>query len=340
VTGLRSAAGDLAATALRTVRAEWPYDLRVLYRGPGEAPRRPRDRHPAFYGSFDWHSAVEMHWVLLRLLRRFASEVHAPAVRAVLDEHLTPEAIAVEREYYVASPGAQRPYGWGWALTLHEEAASWAATGAGEAASWAAALRPLADHFLGAIAVWLPRAPYPVRHGVHPNSAFGLVRSLPSARRRTAEGDDGVLRAIEQAALRWFADDADAPVRWEPSGADFLSPVLTEAVLMAEVLPAERFAPWLAGYLPGLGEGPLFEPAVVADSSDGQTAHLHGLNLSRAWALRRLAAALPPCDPRGGALLESARRHAEPELAEVSGSDYMVEHWLAAYALLWLDEEY
>lgn len=332
MTDLRSVAAELAATALRTVRAEFPYDLRVLYDGPGEAPARPRDRHPAFYGSFDWHSAVEMHWVLLRLLRRFPEEVDAAAVRAVLDAHLTPEAIEVEAAYYRANRGAQRPYGWGWALTLHEEAASWP-----EAAPWAAALRPLADHFLDALATWLPRAPYPVRHGVHPNSAFGLVRSLPSARRRAADGDDRALRAIEDAARRWFLADTDAPVRWEPSGADFLSPVLTEAVLMAEVLPADEFAGWLAGYLPGLGEGPLFEPAIVADSGDGQTAHLHGLNLSRAWALRRLAAAVPDT---GDLLLDTARRHAEPELTEVSGSDYMVEHWLAAYALLYLDEEY
>jgi hypothetical protein len=332
---LRARAGELAATALRTVRTEYPNDLRVLYRGTGEAPARPRDRHPAFYGSFDWHSAVEMHWVLVRLLRRFPDEVPADAITAVLDEHLTPEAIATERAYYVASPGAQRPYGWGWALTLHEEAASW-----DDGARWASALQPLADHFLDAIAAWLPRAPYPVRHGVHPNSAFGLVRALPSARRRAAAGDDGVLRAIEDAAERWFAADVDAPVRWEPSGADFLSPVLTEAVLMADVLPGDRFRPWLSAYLPDLAGGPLFEPAVVADSSDGQTAHLHGLNLSRAWAMRRISQALPAGDPRAAALLDGARRHAAPELDEVSGSDYMVEHWLAAYALLHLDEEY
>ena len=332
---LAARAGELAATALRTVRTEYPYDLRVLYRGPQEAPRRPRDRHPAFYGSFDWHSAVEMHWVLLRLLRRFPDEVPADEITAVLDEHLTPEAIATERAYYVASPGAQRPYGWGWALTLHEEAATWS-----EASRWAEALAPLADHFLDAIADWLPRAPYPVRHGVHPNSAFGLIRALPSARRRAAAGDDAVLRAIEAAAARWFAADVDAPTRWEPSGADFLSPVLTEAVLMSDLLPADRFESWLSAFLPRLAEGPPFEPAVVADSSDGQTAHLHGLNLSRAWALRRIARALPDRDPRRAVLLEDARRHAEPELAEVSGSDYMVEHWLAAYALLYLDEQY
>jgi hypothetical protein len=335
VTDLRSSAADLAATALRTVRAEYPYDLRVLYEAPDAAPATPRDRHPAFYGSFDWHSAVEMHWVLLRLLRRFPERLDAEAVRAVLDEHLTPAAIEVETAYYRANPGAQRPYGWGWALTLHEEALE-ASRAWPEASAWAAALQPLADHFLDALLAWLPRAPYPVRHGVHPNSAFGLVRSLASARRRAADSDDRVLRAIEDAARRWFLADTDAPVRWEPSGADFLSPVLTEAVLMAEVLPGEEFGDWLGRFLPGLEAAPLFEPAVVADSTDGQTAHLHGLNLSRAWALRRLAAHVP--DARD-LLLDAARRHAVPELGEVSGSHYMVEHWLAAYALLYLDED-
>nr|WP_246325134.1 DUF2891 family protein [Petropleomorpha daqingensis] len=109
---MRSSAADLAATALRTVRAAYPYDLRVLYEAPGAAPATPRDRHPAFYGSFDWHSAVEMHWVLLRLLRRFPSEVDAEAIRDVLDEHLTPAAIETEVAYYAVNPGAQRPYGW------------------------------------------------------------------------------------------------------------------------------------------------------------------------------------------------------------------------------------
>ena len=330
---LRSGARDLATTALRTVREEYPYDLRVVYRAPGAAPARPRDRHPAFYGSYDWHSAVEMHWVLVRLLRLFPDEVPADEIRLVLDEHLTDVAISTETAWFAAHPGMERPYGWGWALTLYDEAASWGT-------AWADALRPLADHFLAALAGWLPRMRYPVRHGVHPNSAFGLVRSLPAARRRAAEGDGAALRAIEDAARRWFAADRDAPAGWEPSGADFLSPVLTEAVLMAEVLPAAEFEPWLSAFLPGLAGGALFEPAVVTDPTDGQGAHLHGLNLSRAWAMRRVAAALPSGDSRAALLLDAARRHAEPELSQVSGSDYMVEHWLAAFALLYLDEGY
>jgi hypothetical protein len=67
---LTAAAPELAATAPRIVRVGFPNGLYVHHAEPGDAPVRPRDRHPAFYGSYDWHSAaVEMHWVLLRLLR-------------------------------------------------------------------------------------------------------------------------------------------------------------------------------------------------------------------------------------------------------------------------------
>jgi Protein of unknown function (DUF2891) len=325
---LLAAAPGLAATALRTVREEFPNGMYVQYRQPGDAPARPRDRHPAFYGSYDWHSAVEMHWVLLRLLRLAPDRVPAEQIRRVFDEHWTPAAIAAEVAHAAGNPGWERPYGWAWALTLHEEAASWAATLDAPSAvqEWAAVLQPLADHFLGAFQRWLPAATYPVRSGLHPSSAFGLLMALPAARRA------GVATTLTDAALRWFADDVDAPVRWEPSGSDFLSPSLVEAVLMSAVLPDP--GPWLSRFLPA---GVPLSPVQVGDASDGQTAHLHGLNLSRAWCLRRLARALPAA---GEELLASAADHAAAAMPHVSGSDYMVEHWLAAYALLYLDERY
>jgi hypothetical protein len=333
---LLAAAPDLAATALRTVREEFPNGLYVHYAGPGDAPYRPRGRHPAFYGSYDWHSSVEMHWVLLRLLRVAPAAVSAAKIRAVFDEHWTPEAIATEVAHFAGAPGAERPYGWAWALTLYEEAASWAASpdATGDVRRWAAVLQPLADHFIGAYQRWLPAATYPVRSGLHPSSAFGLLMALPAARRA------GVSGLLTDAALRWFADDVDAPVRWEPSGSDFLSPALVEAALMTAVLPAAEVEPWVSRFLPGLAAGPLFTPAFVSDASDGQTAHLHGLNLSRAWCLGRLAAALPADDDRVPVLQASAAEHAAAAMPHVSGSDYMVEHWLAAYALLHLDPEY
>ena len=328
MTDLRAAAPELAGTALRTVREEFPNGLYVHYRRPGDAPVRPRDRHPAFYGSYDWHSAVEMHWVLLRLLRLAPDAVPAGDVRAVFAEHWTPEAIAAEVAYFAGSPGAERPYGWAWALTLAEEASSWASSpdATDDARRWATALAPLTDHFLGAFARWLPTATYPVRSGLHPSSAFGLLMALPAARRA------GTADVFTDAARRWFGDDADAPLRWEPSGSDFLSPSLVEAVLMSVVLPDP--APWLSRFLPA---GVHLAPVPVTDASDGQTAHLHGLNLSRAWCLRRLAAVLPAARDD---LLASAAEHAAAALPHVSGSDYMVEHWLAAYALLYLDPAY
>jgi hypothetical protein len=163
---------------------------------------------------------------------------------------------------------------------------------------------------------------------MHSNSAFGLLMALPAARRA------GLAGPLTDAALRWFAEDTDVPVRWEPSGSDFLSPSLVEAVLMTTVLPADDVRSWLSRFLPG---GVRLAPAVVSDASDGQTAHLHGLNLSRAWCLRRLADWLP--DARDD-LLTAAAEHAAAALPQVSGSDYMVEHWLAAYALLYLDPAY
>jgi hypothetical protein len=262
--------------------------------------------------------------------------VPAEEIRAVFDAHWTPEAIAAEVAFFAGSPGAERPYGWAWALTLVEEAASWAAApdATDDVCRWATVLQPLADHFLGAFGRWLPSATYPVRSGLHPSSAFGLLMSLPAAHRA------GVADLLTDAALRWFAADADAPVRWEPSGSDFLSPSLVEAVLMTAVLPAAEVEPWLSRFLPGLSAGPLFIPAVVSDASDGQTAHLHGLNLSRAWCLGRVTAALPADDARVPLLHSSAAEHAAAAMPHVSGSDYMVEHWLAAYALLHLDPEY
>ena len=41
-------------------------------------------------------------------------------------------------------------------------------------------------------------------------------------------------------------------------------------------------------------------------------------------------------DPRQELLRSMAEAHADASLGRVTGSDYMVEHWLAAYATLYL----
>ena len=292
----------------------------------------PRELHPAFFGSFDWHSCVEMHWILVRLLRLFPTIALGSDMRATLDETLTASALAIEARYIDEHRLFERPYGWGWALRLADELIDWDDS---DGRRWRANIEPLAGAIRARFIEWLPRQTYPLRIGLHGNSAFGISLALPFARSETRAGRNDLEAAMRAAALRWFTSDANYPAEWEPSGADFLSPALTEAELMCALQESDTFARWFTRFLPTLPRS-LLEPAVISDPTDGQIAHLHGLNLSRAFCIRRISEALPADDARRPALEAAMARHASASLDAAVGSDYMVEHWLAAYALLLL----
>ncbi|MBE7187249.1 DUF2891 domain-containing protein [Jatrophihabitans endophyticus] len=335
---LRDVAGRYGRTALEAVQREYPNAPRHVTSGPDDRPT-PREAHPAFYGCFDWHSAVEMHWALVRLLRHAPDEL-PPGTREVLDAHLSTQALDSEAAYLRAHPTFERPYGWGWLLQLASELDDWALEGDPDAARWAAALEPVASAVSDGLVAWLPRLTYPERVGTHQNSAFALCRALPFARAAAAAGRADLWSAISDAAVRWYGNDVEYPASWEPGGSDFLSPALTEAVLIASIAsPESSFRDWLGLFLPGLADGhpaSLLTPAVVTDPSDGQGAHLHGLNLYRAHAFGVLAEHLELEDPRRTVLREARTDHAAASLPAVSGGGWMLEHWLAAYAVLLL----
>ncbi|MGG5808435.1 DUF2891 domain-containing protein [Falsiroseomonas sp. CW058] len=315
----------LARIALSHVGREWPQKLDHVLEGP-EDLKRPAELHPAFHGSFDWHSCVHAHWLLARLLRLEPNLPCAPDIAARFDLAFTAANIAAERAYLArpASRGFERPYGWAWLLKLH----------AGIGPPWDAALAPLARDFADRFAAHLPRADYPVRHGLHGNTAFALILAADWAGRR----DPALMALLRATALRWYAADADAQC-WEPSGEDFLSPALTEALCMARLLPGAAFLPWLGRFLPRIAAGKpaaLFTPAVVADRTDGRIAHLDGLNLSRAWCWRGLAARLDAGDPRRPRMEAAAEAHLAAALPHLD-AHYMGSHWLASFALLALE---
>ena len=295
---LRAEAPNYARVALTNIRREFPSGVYHNMTAPGDFPFRPKARTPAFYGSYDWHSCVEMHWLLLRPLRIAEDVIPAKQIRSVLNARFRPVALAAEKEFIASRNGlSERPYGWGWALALVHEAQ---ALDDPEAKKWATALQPFADAVTGCFLGWLPKATYPVRHGVHQNSAFGMARAWDYAQARAATGDAALLEAITAKAYAWFGGDTIYPAAWEPSGQDFLSPALAEAELMARVFPPDEFGTWLSVFLPGIAGGEpatLFTPAMVSDPADGAIAHLHGLNASRAWGWRRIAEALPAGDP-------------------------------------------
>ena len=324
-------ASAFAKLALKGIQQEYPNKPGTVLNGKADI-KGPRDFHPAFYGSFDWHSSVHGHWMLVRLLRLHPDLPERQAIRAVLAEHLSAKNLQAEADYF-KQPNRQsfeRTYGWAWLLKLAEELHTWDDA---DAKTWSRNLKPLADTMVTRYRAFLPKQTYPIRGGVHPNTAFGLAFALDYAR---TVGHKELRELIEERSRSYYAKDADIPARWEPDGADFFSPSLMEADLMRRVLAAEEYRGWLRRYLPGLAKGEpanLLEPATVADRSDPQIVHLDGLNLSRAWCMRSIASALAKDDPARKVLSESAARHADAALKHVASGDYVGEHWLASLAV-------
>jgi hypothetical protein len=306
-------AAKMARIALGHVAREYPQKLdQVLMSDEDLAP--PRELHPIFFGSFDWHSCVHGWWSLLTLRRLFPQMAVGVEIEQLANASFTAEKVEVERAYLdrPMTAGFERPYGWAWLLMLHLDATRH------EDRRWGAELEPLARAFADRFRHYLQILTYPIRAGTHFNTAFALVLAL-----EWAEAFDAELAQLIRARARdWFSGDRDAQA-WEPSGDDFLSPTLTEALLMKRVLGSE-FEAWFAAFLPRIDRkepATLFTPATVSDRSDGKIAHLDGLNLSRAWCWRELG------------YPQFAENHLEAALPHLSG-DYMGEHWLQSFALL------
>ena len=323
-------ASRFAKLALKCVRQEYPNKLDHVMGGPQEV-LGPRALHPAFYGCFDWHSAVHAHWMLARLLGRFPELAEAGEIRKALDENLAPQSIAQEVAYFGQENrrSFERTYGWAWLLELSAELHG---QGSPEARRWASQLQPLADAVAAAFKTFLPKQTYPIRTGVHPNTAFSLRLALDYAE---AAHDEQLRALVVERAQGYFARDRAAPLSWEPSGEDFLSPALEEAALMARVLPAREFPAWLRAFLPGLLKPGQLSPAVVSDRTDPKIVHLDGLNLSRADALYALARALGGKQRAG--LLALGDAHAQASLPHIASGSYEGEHWLATFAVHMLD---
>lgn len=324
-------ASRFARLALRCVGQEFPNKPDHVMNDAGDV-RSPRALHPAFYGCLDWHSSVHGHWMLARLLRAFPELPEAGEIRAALDRNLTPANIAAEIAYLNQTNRAsfERTYGWAWLLKLAEELR---ASSDPPVRGWAGAVQPLADAIVSRYRQFLPKQTYPIRTGVHPNTAFGLAFALDYA---DATGDAALAELVRERSRTYFLADTNYPARLEPGGEDFLSPALAEADLMRRVLPPAEFREWFHRFLPEAGRGEpasLFLPAVVTDRADPKLVHLDGLNLSRAWCLRNVAAALSPEDAARAVLSRSAEAHARAALAHVASGEYAGEHWLGTFAV-------
>lgn len=325
------AAQRFADLALACVHREYPNKIAHVLNSEADV-KPPHELTPAFYGCFDWHSCVHGHWLLARLARTFPHAGFAAPAKAALAQSLTPENLRREAEYMNGSgrESFERPYGLAWLMQLASELREWDSP---DAKKWAEAIQPLESAAVSRTSTWLRKLSHPVRSGEHSNTAFALGLMLDYSR---IAGNAEFRHLLESRSRDFYLADRDCPMSYEPSGEDFLSPCLAEADAMRRVLSANDFAQWLDRFLPGIPRDTKttwMSPAVVTDPTDGKLAHLDGLNLSRAWMLNGIAAALPASDKRLNAIRANASTHAQSGLRSVTGEHYEGGHWLGSFAV-------
>ena len=319
-------ASHFARLALDCIHKEYPNKLNQVLQSD-QFLLSPTALHPAFYGCFDWHSSVHGHWMLVKLLKELPDITERDEIIAGLRKSLSAENVAGEVAYFDKESGSwERTYGWAWLLQLAMELEAWADPLGQELGT---NLRPLTILIRDKYIEFLPRQEYPIRTGVHPNTAFGLSFAIDYAR---AAKDDELVGSVTEAALRYYAKDKDCPLSWEPSGEDFLSPCFEEAALMARVLPSSEYGTWLAEFLPGLSQTDALIPANVSDRSDPKIVHLDGLNLSRAWNLYTISSFIGDAETRSQ-FQAWAKEHLDASLPHVASTHYEGSHWLGSFAV-------
>ena len=321
----RVEANRLAQLPLHCMDTEYPNKLNQTI-GDASDLKTPRELHPAFYGCFDWHSAVHGHWSLVSLLKQFPDLERRVEIEQKLLENISKENIEQELLYFEGKHNTsfERTYGWAWLLKLAEELHTWDNP---TARALETNLQPLTTLIIRKYLEFLPKLNYPIRVGEHPNTAFGLSFAYDYA----VAAKHPVLKAmIEKRAKDFYANDKGCPLAWEPSGFDFLSPCLEEAALMKRVLSTAEFKTWFQDFLPQLKED-TFDLAVgeVSDRTDGKLVHLDGVNFSRAWSLNYIAKGLPEY----AHLKNIANQHINNSLPSIVGDSYEGGHWLGSFAI-------
>lgn len=316
------------ALALSNLNQEFPNASLIVAEGGDDRVLMPSTLHPAFYGSYDFHSAIEMQWLIVTLLREIPSIPLQTEARTLLSQRLNPTNIAHEVRFFETPPyrAWERPYGWGWLFQLADALASWDDP---NGHAWLSALTPLITLFTERLIEWLTHAPYAIRHGLHNNSAFSLDLLWSWAHRMSPDLESEIIRAMN----RWYLLDTQSTYGTEPSGTDFLSPALSEAALMTHYLCPDNFAIWLDHFLDSTQWRSLASTIPLPNPFDAHESHLYGLQLSRSYHLFTIAGHLWDTHPYREWILTRAQILLHEALPYSLGADYLLDHWIPAFAL-------
>ncbi len=314
---------------LKCINKEFPYKPSHVLYSP-EDLQLPKRIHPSFYGCFDWHSSVHGHWLLVYILKNYKNLKQKEEIIKKLENSFNPYKIKKEAEY-ILSPKRktfERMYGWAWLLKLTEELYS---DKSPVFKRWRKNLSQLEKAIVKRYLNFLPKLSYPIRVGVHPNTAFALSFGYDYAIKTK---NFKLKNLIVKKAKEFYLTDKNYPANLEPGGEDFFSPALLEAELMSKILNADDFKKWFSDFLPDLKYGKpenIFTPAKITDRSDPKIVHLDGLNFNRAWCF--FAISKKSNDKKlKNILINAAVKHFKASFPYIVSGEYGGEHWLATFA--------
>ncbi len=323
-------AKELVSLSVKCVDQKYPY--KIGYRFTDESWLKPHyEITPAFYGCWDWHSAVHGHWAMVKILKDFPEIPDRDIILSKLDKNLSEENLNNEFEFFKQefAKGFERTYGWAWLMKLYSELLSWENE---KAQVWANNMKPLVDLLSDRTILFLDKLSTPLRPGTHANTAFSFSLMIEYAK---IANDEALFNKIKSYSVENFLGDSNCPVGYEPSGTDFLSPCLAEAGLMSLILDNREFNKWLYKFFPSFEKSNfsnIINPPEVLDPTDPGIGHLIGLMFHRAWTLKDIASKLDSGSDKKF-LQKIAKKHSQEGYNIMFKSGYGGEHWLATFAI-------
>ena len=311
-----------------------PHYYYNVLRQPGDT-QTPEDLWPAFYGCYDWHSAVHNHWALIKLLKTYPQIPEAVAIREKLNQSFTEDNINREFLYFQNNKEQyifEFPYGQGWLLKVAEELKSWNDP---DAQRWLENLAPLHKLCAAAAQVIWKDIDEVSLSGSHDAPSLNLSFALDYAR---AFGDEDLLKVVLKASKKFYGKMTKAPLRAEPFEYDFMSASLLVTDLMRKVYDQETYIKWLKGFAPGLMDATSVAKDLQikkTDKHDGYESHWDGYHLNRIWCLNgMLQLQTEFLDAETKAIwVKSMNDMWDYAQESIGKGNYDIDHWLSSFSV-------
>jgi hypothetical protein len=312
-----------------------PHYYYNVLRQPGDT-QTPEDLWPAFYGCYDWHSAVHNHWALIKLLKTYPQIPEAAAIREKLNQSFTEDNINREFLYFQNNKEQyifEFPYGQGWLLKVAEELQTWNDP---DAQRWLENLAPLHKLCAAAAQVIWKDIDEVNLSGSHDAPSLNLSFALDYAR---AFGDEDLLKVVLKASKKFYGKMTKAPLRAEPFEYDFMSASLLVTDLMRKVYDQETYTKWLKNFAPGLTDATSVAKDLQikkTDKHDGYESHWDGYHLNRIWCLNGMLQSLPAesLDATTKAIwVKSMNDMWDYAQESIGKGNYDIDHWLSSFSV-------